>query len=113
LTNVLSLHASSNAFIAMRPSWTLAGSVLPLTDGEAHLDQTAFRWIDGVWEADVVVRRDVPQVPWHHVTLRIASDTVRRWTELGINPFIEASAQLKEHLAAIRAGGVTSFLTLL
>lgn len=97
----------------MRPSWTLAGSVVELPDGEAHLDQSAFRWIDGVWEAEVLVRRDVPHVPWHQVTLRIASDTVRRWTEVGINPFIEAVAQLKEHLAAIRGSGTTSFLTLL
>ena len=92
---MLSLDANSNAFIAMRPSWTLAGSVMSLANSEAHLDQTAFRWVDGIWEAQVVVRPDAPHVPWQHVTLRIASDTVRRWSELGINPFIEASAQLK------------------
>jgi hypothetical protein len=112
-TNVLSFDASSKAFIAMRPSWTLAGSALSLNDGERHLDQTAFRWNEGVWEAEVIVRRDEPAIPWHYVTLRIASDTVRRWAELGINPFIEASAQLKEHLAAVRSAGATSFLTLL
>ncbi len=110
---MLSLDATSNAFIAMRPSWTLAGSVVALPDGEAQLDQSAFRWVDGIWEAEVLVRRAAPHVPWRQVTLRIASDTVRRWTELGINPFIEAVAQPREHLAAVRGAGVTSFLTLL
>ena len=97
----------------MRPTWTLAGSSVPLADCEANLDQTAFRWIDGVWEAEVVVRRGSPDAPWHNLTLRIASDTVRRWSELGINPFIEACAQVREHLSGVRSAGATSFLTLL
>lgn len=111
---MVSLDASSNAFIAMRPMWTLAGSVVPLADCEITLEQSPFRWIDGVWEADVVVRRgQSADAPWHHLTLRIAADTARRWSEAGINPYLEACAQVREHLAGVRTARAMSFLTLL
>ena len=94
--------------------WTLAGSVVPLADGEITLEQSAFRWIDSVWEAEVMVRRGLSaDPPWHHLTLRIAADTARRWSEAGINPYLEACAQVREHLDGVRPPGVTSFLTLL
>jgi hypothetical protein len=98
----------------MRPSWTVAGATLAVGVADLTFDQTPFRWIDGIWEADVEVHHSANgRGPWHQLTLRISSDTVRRWNELGINPFIEACAQLKEHLGAVRKAGVTSFLTLL
>lgn len=111
---MVSLDASPNAFIAMRPSWTLAGAVVSLAEGELHLDQTDFNWVDGIWEAEVAVRRGAASEPiWHHLRLRIAAATARRWTEVGINPFIEACAQVREHLASVRSAGAASFLTLL
>jgi hypothetical protein len=114
VTNVLSFDATPNAFLTMRPVWTLAGAALTVAGKDLSLDQTAFRWIDGVWEADVAVcHAENGDGPWHRLTLRIASDTARRWHEAGINPFIEACAQLKEHLGGVRKGGATSFLTLL
>jgi hypothetical protein len=47
------------------------------------------------------------------LTLRIASDTVRRWKDIGINPFLEACAQMKEHLCGERGGHTRSYLVLL
>lgn len=107
--------ASSNAFLTMRPSWTVAGAIVAVGVEDSSLDQTPFRWIDGIWEAAVDVRHaDNGNAPWHQLTLRISPDTVRRWNEAGINPFIEACAQLKEHLAGVRrADATSSFLTLL
>ena len=115
LTHVISLDASSNAFLASRPEWTLAGAMLSCEDDEdLKLEQTPFRWNDGVWEADVIVERvsPTPDLPYH-LTLRIASDTVRRWTDIGINPLVEACAQIKEHLARTRGAGAGSDLVLL
>ena len=111
---MISLDASSNAFLASRPEWTLAGATLSCgDDGDLTLEQTPFRWSDGVWEAEVIVERvgHTPRVP-HYLTLRIAADTVRRWKDIEINPFLEACAQIKEHLSG--AGGATaSYLVLL
>ena len=115
LTHVISFDARSNAFLASRPEWTLAGATLSCgTDGDLRLEQTPFRWSDGVWEADVTVQRDdAAKAAPHQLTLRIASDTVRRWKDIGINPFLEACAQIKEHLSSARGAGTASYLVLL
>ena len=82
--------------------------------GDFSLEQTAFHWVDGIWEADVVIQRiGRPDLVPHQLTLRIASDTVRRWKDIGINPFLEACAQLKEHICGTQGSGTASFLTLL
>jgi hypothetical protein len=115
LTNVISLDARSNAFLALRPEWTLAGATLSCgAGGDVSLEQTAFHWVDGIWEADVVIQRSAtPDAVPHQVTLRIASDTVRRWKDIGINPFLEACAQIQEHICGAQGSGTASFLTLL
>jgi hypothetical protein len=43
----------------------------------------------------------------------IRPETTRRWKEIGINPFLEARAQLKEHLDSIRPALSLSQLLLL
>jgi hypothetical protein len=114
LTDVLSLEANSNSFLMLRPEWTLTGAMLRCgARGDFTLEQRPFRWIEGVWEADVIVSpADTDKVP-HQLTLRIASDTVRRWKDIGINPFLEACAQMKEHLCGERGGHTRSYLVLL
>jgi hypothetical protein len=114
LTNVVSLEANSNSFLTLRPEWTLTGATLACgTRGEFTLEQRPFRWLEGVWEAEVVVTpTDADKVP-HHLRLRIDSETVRRWKDIGINPFLEACAQIREHLCGARGGGTASYLVLL
>ena len=79
MTDVLSLEANSNSFLMLRPEWTLTGAMLRCgARGDFNLEQRPFRWIEGVWEADVIVSpTDTDKVP-HQLTLRIASDTVRQ-----------------------------------
>jgi hypothetical protein len=38
---------------------------------------------------------------------------VRRWKDIGINPFLEACAQVREHLCGERGAGTVSYLVLL
>jgi hypothetical protein len=115
LTNVISLDARSNAFLALRPEWTLAGATLSCgTSGDVSFEQTPFRWIDGIWEAVVAIQRTGrPEAVPHQLTLRITSDTLRRWKDIGINPFLEACAQIREHICGTQGSGTASFLTLL
>jgi len=111
----MTLDTRSNAFLALRPEWTLAGATVPCgATGDVSVEQTAFHWVDGIWEAEVVIQRiGRPDAAPHQLTLRIASDTVRRWKDIGINPFLEACAQLKEHICGTQGSGTASFLTLL
>ena len=94
------LTDSSSAFLAMRPEWTLEGAHLALDQGISHtIEQTGFRLIDGFWEADTILRCGEPEdIPLTRVVLRVTPETLRRWKEVGINPFLEACAQLQEHL---------------
>ena len=65
----------------------------------ARLTQAPFAWSEGAWAAAVSIipiePRDGAQTIM--VTLRVTPDTLRRWKEVGINPFLEARAQLQEH----------------
>ena len=93
------LTDSSGSFLSPRPEWTLAGVAVPMRGGpNPTVEQSTFRLVNGFWEADVVLRSDGPEEPPTRVVLRVTPDTLRCWKEVGINPFLEACAQLKEHL---------------
>jgi hypothetical protein len=106
----------SNAFLGMFPQWTLAGAVLAVGKAARDwvVDQRPFHWAHGVCETEVTVRPvdETDTIP-HRIVMRITPDTVRGWREIGINPFIEACAQLKEHLGGNRPTGELTLLTLL
>jgi len=108
------LADSPTAFLGHRPEWTLAGATLAASNGsEVRLVQPPFQWNHGVWEADTLIfptggETTGPQ----RVMMRISPDTLRRWKEVAINPFLEACAQLKEHLHR-KTTGELSVLTLL
>lgn len=94
------LTDSSSSFLAARPEWSLSGAVFSFGQGSSYtIDQSAFRLIDGFWEAETVLACDEPEeIPPTRVVLRVTPETLRRWKEAGINPFLEACAQLHEHL---------------
>jgi hypothetical protein len=90
---------SSQAFLSSRPEWTVNGALLKTPDGRAaRVTQGTFLWVDGAWEATVTIlpieasqgSRTV------EVKARVTPDTLRRWNGVGINPFLEACAQLQE-----------------
>jgi hypothetical protein len=90
---------SSQAFVSSRPLWTVNGALLKTSDGRAaRVMQTAFLWVDGAWEAIVTILpiEATPRSGSVEVKVRVTPDTLRRWTEVGINPFLEACAQLQE-----------------
>ena len=109
------LADSQSAFLSAPPEWTLTGAVLHCADGrEALLSQTPFRWIDGMWESETVVTHcDENGNEPTRVVLRISPETLRRWKEVAIDPFIEACAQLEEHLRHQARHGHLSALMLL
>lgn len=75
-------------------------ALLKLQDGSAvRLAQTPFVWTEGAWEADVtLIPIEAPEgIQSAQVKVRVTPNTLRRWSEVGINPFIEACAQLQEH----------------
>ena len=90
----------SGAFLSPRPEWTLSGAAVSLNGSASHkVEQTAFRLVDGVWEAETVLRSGKrAEIHPTRVVLRVTPETLRRWKEAGINPFLEACAQLREHL---------------
>ena len=105
LTIVTFLSESSSAFLASRPEWTLVGAVVGSGEGAFTIDHTPFRWIDGLWETETVVTKPNRNgAPPTRVVLRISPDTLRRWKDVGINPFLEACAQLEEMRFASRHG---------
>ena len=55
--------------------------------------------MEGAWEAQVTIYPIEPTEGMNTLLLRarITSDTLRRWSTVGINPFLEACAQLQEH----------------
>ena len=90
---------SSPPFISFRPEWTVNGALLKTPDGRAaRLRQSAFTWVAGAWQARVTI---LPVEASAHletleIQVRITADTLRRWSNVGINPFLEACAQLEE-----------------
>lgn len=97
----------SESFLASRPSWTVNDALLKLDDGSAvRLLQTPFVWNDGAWEADVTLTPiEAPAgVQSVQVRARVTPTTLRRWSEVGINPFIEACAQLQEQWRHAKPG---------
>jgi hypothetical protein len=105
--------SESQSFLASRPEWTVNQALVKMTDGAViRLMQTPFMWADGAWEADVTLTpiEAADGQESARVKVRVTPDTLRRWSEVGINPFIEACAQLQEHWRRARAD-VTETLT--
>jgi hypothetical protein len=103
---VLSFSDSKQSFLATRPEWTCRGALLKTTDGfAARVEQTPFLWVDGAWEAEVIILPVEATNGMHSITLkaRVTPETLRRWADVGINPFIEACAQLQDHWRHARA----------
>src|SRR5688500_12044536 len=93
------LADSPGAFLSSFPEWSLADGTLTCPDGnEGRIDQRPFHWADGVWEAEVRIFRGDEHEPPHRAPVRIAPETLRRWKEVGIDPLVEACAQLRDHL---------------
>lgn len=116
LTVTLLIADSSSAFLAARPEWTLSGARLPCGNGVGAIAvrQTPFRWLDGVWETETqVTGASIESRVPTRVVLRVSPETLRRWKEVGINPFLEACAQLSEHLRLHARHGHLTSLTLL
>lgn len=90
---------SSAAFMGTRPGWTCSGALLQCEVESARVAQTPFRWVNGAWQAEVTIHPIEPQRGRSSVTLtaRVTPDTLRRWASVGINPFLEARAQLQDH----------------
>lgn len=108
------LSESPGSFLASRPEWTLAGAILSCGEGAFTIEQTPFRWIDGLWETETVVTKSNQNGnPPTRVVLRVSPETLRRWKEVGINPFLEACAQLEEYLRIQTRHGHLTALTLL
>ena len=107
------LADSSSAFLSSRPDWTLEAATILGPAGDARrVEQRPFYWADGVWEAEVVVHPHDPAVMLQRTLVRVTPDTLRRWKDVGIDPFVEACAQLRDHLRRARNGEL-SLLTLL
>jgi hypothetical protein len=103
---------SPGAFLGTRPDWTLDEASVEWLDGSVvRLSQEPFRWARGVWETEVVVTH--PGAAATQLLIRIEPITLRRWKEIGINPVVEAWAQLRDHLRRASGKGASSLLTLL
>jgi hypothetical protein len=99
--------SESQSFLASRPEWTVNQALLKMTDGAAvRLTQTPFVWVEGAWEADVTLTpiEAADDEESAEVKVRVTPDTLRRWSEVEINPFLEACAQLQEHWRRTRPG---------
>jgi hypothetical protein len=103
------------AFLSSRPEWTIQGACINAADKtELHVTQGTFFWFEGAWQADVTVLAKGSEEGTEplRLVLRISPDTLRRWREVSINPFVEACAQLRDHIRSARHGHVGT-LTLL
>ena len=112
---VIFLEGSPRAFLGKRPDWTLAGANIQ-NGSAAHwsIDQRPFQWSDGIWETQVVATPgDQLTAEVRRVLVRIAPETMRRWQDVGIDPLVEACAQLSDHLCHKAAPGEMTLLTLL
>jgi hypothetical protein len=99
--------SESESFLSSLPEWTVNQALLKLADGSAvRLLQTPFTWLDGAWEAEVTLTpiEAAEGVESAQVTVRVTPTTLRRWSEVGINPFLEACAQLQEYWRTARPG---------
>jgi hypothetical protein len=99
---VVSFPDFSQAFHTSRPEWTCTGALLKTPRGKTgRVDQTPFMWVDAAWESDVTIVPIEPDEGTNTITLRVrvTPDTLRRWGTVGINPFLEACAQLQEYWA--------------
>jgi hypothetical protein len=97
---VVTLSDSAPAFLSSRPEWTVNGALLKASDGRAaRLTQTPFVWIDGAWETTITILpiEATEGTRTREVKVRVTPDTLRRWSDVGINPFLEACAQVQEH----------------
>ena len=107
------LADSSNAFICSRPDWTLEDATVPGPTGDVHrIEQRPFYWANGVWEAEVLVHPRDSRLSLQRALMRITPETLRRWKDVGIDPLVEACAQLRDHLRRSKNGEL-SLLTLL
>ena len=99
--------SDSYSFLASRPDWTVNDALLKLADGNAiRLMQTPFVWAEGAWEADVTITpiEPPPGVSSTQVKVRVTPNTLRRWADVGINPLVEACAQLQEYWRTAKPG---------
>jgi hypothetical protein len=112
-TDVIYLADASGAFLSSPPEWTLTDTVVTWPDGDAgRLEQRPFHWANGVWEAEVMVHRANSLERSHRVLVHVAPETLRRWKDVGIDPVLEARAQIQDHLRRALEGEI-SLLTLL
>jgi hypothetical protein len=112
------LEGSPRAYLGKLPEWTLTGACLENGNDscpEWTIDQRPFHWADGVWEAELLAtpHEESRSTDARRIVMRITPDTMRRWKEVGINPFLEACAQLKDHLRSKASPGEMTLLTLL
>lgn len=91
---------ATDAFLAARPEWTVNGALLKTSGGRAaRVTQTPFSWLSGGWESRVTILpvEPVGDAKTIEIKVRVTPDTLRRWAEVGINPYLEACAQLEEY----------------
>jgi len=108
-TLVVGFPDASQAFLASRPEWTLKDALLTTPDGQAaRVVQKPFIWIAGAWETELSIMPVEPPPGMRTVVFkaRVAPETLRRWHDVGINPFIEACAQVQDHWRRAKPGGV-------
>ena len=107
------LTDSHGSFLTSRPEWTLEGALLKSGESTLAVEQPPFRWTDGLWEAEAVVNGTNHNKTPTRVVLRVSPETLRRWKDLEINPFLEACAQLEEYLRIQTRHGHLTALVLL
>jgi hypothetical protein len=110
---VIYLADTANAFLGSPPDWMLTDKTICWPDGDTgRVDQRPFHWANGTWEAEVVIHRGNSTQRSHRALIRIAPETLRRWKDVGIDPQLEACAQIRDHLRRAPHGEL-SLLTLL
>lgn len=96
-------------FVALRPQWTLQGALLETPDGRTArvVEDRPFEFFDGAWQAtlNVIPIEPTDGMQTLPVIIRVTNDTTRRWKDVGINPFVEACAQLRDHWRTMLEGG--------
>lgn len=98
------LADSSNAFLGTPPTWTLNDSTLLLGDGrEVLVTQREFSWSDGFWRAEVALSQPHATASAPRLVIQVAPSTLRRWSEVGIDPLVEALMQLRDHVRRLPA----------
>lgn len=105
---------STSPFLSSRPEWTVNGALLNVPDGRAaRVTQSPFLWVDGAWEALVTILpiEASEGLQTQEVQVRVTPDTLRRWNEVGINPFLEACAQLRDYWCAYSTPARPQLLT--